>query len=111
MMEDENRSLDLAMNERGVLKELIETPGWKFLMDIAEAQRMVRSNKILFTPCPADQVTVQEFEKGEVAGITLFTSMPETAIEALSSEIDEHKRRLNLTDEEEEKENAASKAP
>lgn len=100
MMEEEPRSLDLAMKERGILKELIATPGWAFLMEIAAAQRAVRSNKILFTACPADQVTVQEFEKGEVAGITLFSAMPETAIEALTGEIESRKASLNIPTEE-----------
>ena len=108
MMEEEPRSLDLAMKERGVLKELINSAGWRFLMEIAQAQRMVRSNKILFTACPADQVTVQEFEKGEVAGITLFSTMPETAIEALGSEIEQWKAQLNIPTEESDD---ASKAP
>ena len=100
MMEEEPRSLDLAMKERSVLRELTESAGWKFLMEIAEAQRMVRSNKILLTPCPADQVTVQEFEKGEIAGITLFSAMPETAIEALTGEIESWKARMNIPTEE-----------
>jgi len=99
---DQPRSLDLAMKERGVLKELVATPGWKFLMEIAEAQRMVRSNKILLTPRAADEMTIQEFEKGEVAGVLLFMNMPATAIEALSDEIEEWKKVLNLNEEENE---------
>lgn len=99
-MEEEPRSLDLAMKERSVLRELMESAGWRFLMEIAEAQRMVRSNKILLTACPADQVTVQEFEKGEVAGIMLFSTMPATAVEALSNEIESWKTHLNIPTEE-----------
>ena len=110
-MNEEPRSLDLAMNERAMLRELIESSGWQFLMTIAQAQRQVRSNKILLTPRPADEITVQEFEKGEVAGIMLFEELPTTAIEALSAEIDEWKRKLNLDEGETDGHASSGNAP
>ena len=105
---EEPRSLDLAMKERSLFRDLTNSPGWKALMEIAEGQRIVRSNKIILTPCSMDRVSEQEFEKGEVAGILLFINMPETAIEGLSEEIDEWKVKLNI---DEEKEDATRTAP
>ena len=109
-MIEEVRSLDLAMNERGVLKELIESSGWKLLMEIAEAQVAVKRNQ-MNVPCTLEDFPKQEFSKGEAAGIQLFQRMPLDAIEALTPEIEAFKQQLGLNEEVEGNENVTRNAP
>ncbi len=109
MIEEKPRSLDLAMNERGLLRELIASSGWKLLVEIAEAQVAVKRNQ-MNVPCTLEAFPKQEFSKGEAAGIQLFQRMPFDAIEALTPEIDMFKQQLGLN-EDEENEDATRNAP
>jgi hypothetical protein len=109
-MIDEDRSLDLALNERGVLRELIDSAGWKLLMTIADAQTAVKRNQ-MNVPCTLEDFPRQEFSKGEAAGIQLFQRMPFDAIESLTPEIEMFKQQLGLNEEDEESEDATRNAP
>ena len=112
-MIEEDRSLDLAMNERGALRELIESRGWKLLMEIADAQRETKINQVIYDTWGMDDLPVKVHTKGEAAGIRLFQLMPQDAIEGLTAEIDEFKSHLEKDDTtfDEENDNATRNAP
>lgn len=58
-------------------KELVETKGWKRLVEIAKAQRFNREQSIILTPLQSmDEAFGQEYKKGEISGIALFMNIP-----------------------------------
>jgi len=81
-------------------KELIESDGWKRLVEIADEQIAGRVNEIVLKPMT--DLAHQEFAKGEVAGIKLFIAIPETQKTMFEAQFDRE------TDEEEENERADS---
>lgn len=85
-MSEERLSAEQLINDKQALKELMDSRGWRVLMEIADSQIAVRGSWI-FGPIPQDKVLEQEFTKGELAGIKLFQSMPLDAIESLELDI------------------------
>lgn len=85
MAEDEVRELQ---EQRSSLKNLIEHPGYKWLMKLAESQRLARTGEILLNPLKTmDEVLEQEYKKGEVHGIMLFETIAESHVLSLEEEI------------------------
>ena len=71
------------------LRKLIKSPGWVQLLKIADAQIETRRRAIILSPLKAmDEVLEQEYAKGEIAGIMLFLSLPETWMQSLMMNAD-----------------------
>lgn len=60
------------------MEALMSMPGWKTLMEYAAKQKSERSNSVLLSP--TETPLTQEFMKGEIQGISLFTKIPEILI-------------------------------
>lgn len=88
MVEDREARLREMREELSNFKALIENIGWKKLMVVADGQLKTRLPSILEKNENLLTITGKEFEKGEMAGITLFTQLPGIAIEGLQTEIE-----------------------
>jgi hypothetical protein len=87
---DEVRELQEELSR---LRSLQEHPGFEYLMRIAGAQLETRKQQILLTPLPTmDSVLGQEYAKGEVSGIELFTRIVDIRMRDLAEEIQERLR-------------------
>jgi hypothetical protein len=76
--------------ERSRLFSLREHPGYEYLMRIAEAQVTSRQASIMLTPLQSmDEVLRQEYAKGEVSGIALFSRIVDIRIRDLEEQITE----------------------
>lgn len=76
------------------LKKLEQSPEYKKLLEIAKAQIESRKNGIILKPLKSkDEIFEQEFSKGEVSGIELFTNMLPTMIETLEDDIEERLKK------------------
>ncbi len=70
------------------LKSLQQHFGYKYLMELAEAQEKSRTGQILLTPLKTmDEVLAQEYMKGEVSGIMLFRNLVTVRVEDLEEQI------------------------
>lgn len=70
------------------LNSLVDSRGWKRLMQIAQAQIETRRNNYEAKPLKAiDETLEQEFLKGEVTGIRTFCQLPTDEIEDLQTQI------------------------
>ena len=88
-MTDKEVSLRELQEERSELVKLLEAPGYKRLMLLAEAQIKSRQDTLCITPLKQmDGVLEQEFSKGEVHGIMLFTKIVDIELEQLNQEIE-----------------------
>ncbi len=95
-MEEEPREPELRelQEELHNLKKLEQSFEYKQLLKIAEEQIARRENEIILTPLKThDAVFEQEFAKGEVSGIKLFTNMLPTMIETLESDVEERLKK------------------
>lgn len=62
--------------------------GYKYLLEIAEAQLETRKQEIFLRPLTAmDQVLEQEYKKGEIGGIKLFTEIVDIRVRDLEEQI------------------------
>lgn len=87
MDDDELREMQ---EELATLRKLIESPGWKRVMAIADSQIQNRFTSIIRTPGKTmDGLIEKEYANGEVAGIELFQRLPEIQVETLKQTIDE----------------------
>jgi hypothetical protein len=68
-----------ARKLKRIMEELKAEPGWKKLVEYAEAQTQDRTNRVLLLP--TSQPYEQEYMKGEVQGIKIFLNIPDTLIE------------------------------
>lgn len=86
--------------ELSKLASLKEHAGYQYLMEIAEAQVKGRMDQMILTPLEGmDQVLRQEYAKGEVAGIRLFTNIVEIRLTDLQEEIEDLVPREENEDE------------
>jgi len=70
--------------ELSQLRGLVKHPAWERLMHYAAGQLTGRIDAIILNPVDgADLTYKQEYMKGEVSGIKLFTKMPEILIAEL----------------------------
>ena len=67
-----------AARERRVMKSLVETEGWRRMVEIAEKHVEVRKNEVLLTP--TDHPGQDNYLKGEIQGITVLMKIPEAVI-------------------------------
>jgi hypothetical protein len=92
--------------ERSRLLSFKQHPGYADLMAIAESQLEVRKQTVFLNPLKSlDETFEQEYMKGEISGIALFSQMIDRQIEALTDEIDEA-----LKEEEDERRIASASA-
>lgn len=70
------------------LQSLVEHAGWTRLMEIADGQCRNREAMIYAPLENLLQLGKQEFEKGEVAGIKLFTVLPHKRIADIKQELE-----------------------
>lgn len=74
--------------ELSQLRGLVKLPAWEKLMRYASEQLTGRIDNIILNPVNgADDTLKQEYLKGEVSGIKLFTKMPEILIAELEDAI------------------------
>lgn len=100
--EERPRELRELQEERHNLKKLQESAPFKFVMSTADSQIKTRTDNIILRPLAnLDESLAQEYAKGEVAGIRLFTQMVPTMIETLDEDIAEliEKEKENATSE------------
>lgn len=67
-----------ALRVKREMEALQASAGWKTLMEYAAKQKSERSNSVLLSP--TETPMAQEFMKGEIQGISLFTKIPEIII-------------------------------
>lgn len=77
---------------------LIDSLGWKRLMEIADGQMKLRMPSVLGKTENLLELPGKEYEKGEIAGIELFTRLPEIAIEGLKQDINELEEKLGYVE-------------
>ncbi len=81
------------------LRKLKESTGWKWACSIAKEQIHTRIQKVMWTPCEGTAKAMeQEFTKGEAAGLKLFITMVDAAIE----DFEERLKALNDGEESDE---------
>ncbi len=101
MQDETEQSLEELQRDQHALQELIEGRGWEVLMNIAEGQKRNRTNRVMLTTVNADYtVEAEQFEKGEVSGITLFQTMPDVALEGLEEDIKVAQAKIVMDEEE-----------
>ena len=67
----------------GQFRSLVKSRGWEQLVEYGNAQVAFRTNELILNPSTSlADLANQEYLKGEIAGIRLFLSMPDTIIEA-----------------------------
>lgn len=81
---ERNRLVSEASTNYGLMKNLVELPGWKRLMEIANAQCERRANLILHIPAAGTEAALaKECEVRTRMGIVLFTKLPEAYMRSL----------------------------
>lgn len=89
MVQELENEYSSKASELSCWQALLETAGWKKLMTIAEGQMNVRMATVLRTPLASiDSCLGQEYSKGEISGIELFSKLPEVQIEVLKQELE-----------------------
>ncbi len=74
--------------ELAQMRGLVKLPAWAKLMQYANEQLTGRIDAIILNPVEsADATLSQEYLKGEVSGIRLFTKMPEILIAELEDAV------------------------
>lgn len=83
MDKEQEEALAVVRQQVRDLRELVRSQGWAQLLNHAKEQIRSRTDAVMLTPLEdSTRLTEQEFKKGEVAGIRLFTEMPNTLVEA-----------------------------
>lgn len=100
MAEDLEAHLRGLQEEYSSLKELLETVGWTEIVQIAHEQLKLRMPGALSKTENILEVFGKEFEKGEIAGIELFISLPGIRLEALLNDISNTEEELGYDDNE-----------
>jgi hypothetical protein len=77
---------------------LIESLGWKRLLEIADGQLKNRMPAALSKTENLLELPGKEYEKGEIAGIDLFMRLPDIAIEGLKEDIKELEEKLGYVE-------------
>ena len=78
----------VLQEERFRLSSLREHDGYKYLIEIAQAQIETRRQAVFLKPLKSmDEILEQEYLKGELSGITLFSQMVDIRVEELTGEI------------------------
>lgn len=83
MPEDDGRKddrLSMALKIREQMRALLRTPGWGMLAENAGKQIDSLTKEVMSTPVKANDMTHQEFVKGEVYGFRLLLVLPETML-------------------------------
>lgn len=92
-MEEEQQAVDSLEAVQAALvelRQLVKSSGWARLLRVAQEQVDTRTNTLILTPLESmDRMFEQEFKKGEISGIRLFLSLPESAVESLSQQVKE----------------------
>ncbi len=100
-MEDREAQLRVLQEELSSVEALLESHGWSELTLIAQEQLQLRLPGVLKKLENFLEMPGQEFEKGAIAGIELFCSLPGIRCESLRDDIakieeelgyDEHER-------------------
>lgn len=88
-------------------KELFESRGWARLKQFAEEQRNMRKEVVILSPISSEHTAyMQEMMKGEVLGIGLVLSFPQTQLEMAEMKIRTLKHEMELEDATEDEEPA-----
>lgn len=91
MAEELDRKSDAQRTVR-LMSELLESKGWKELVQAAHEQIKNRRGKHLVGPLKEGMsIYAQQFELGEAAGIELFTKIPLTLLEGSRAVLEEIK--------------------
>lgn len=70
------------------MEQLMESKGWKRLMEYADQQKRGRIDAAVLTPAGSmDKCVEMEFLKGEIAGIMLFCAFPEALVSDLRNQL------------------------
>ena len=97
-MEEAVVRLREMQEELSNFKNLLDSVGWKRLMEVADGQLETRMPSVLEKVDNLLMVTGKEFEKGEMAGINLFMQLPGIAVESLTADIDTLEKELDYGD-------------
>ena len=92
---------ELQMRQaRAELENLVKSPGWERLVKAIAAQTKARDMQLRRQVTSLQDIAEQEFTKGEVAGLELFTKLPHITIEQLTAQIKLNEERENAPDRE-----------
>ena len=96
---EESRVRELQ-EELSRLKALQDFAGYRYLIEIADAQIKARQDQLILKPLERmDEVLAQEYAKGEISGIRLFRELVGIRITDLEEEITSLLPQEELNDE------------
>lgn len=94
MDEEELRELQ---EERGQLRQLIESQGWHWFVNLANAIfDDTFEHKVITKPSGMDEVVQKVYDLGECAGVRRVTNIPAARLEVVEAEIKELEEKLGL---------------
>lgn len=97
-MEDQEVRLRELQEELSNQRSLLENVGWRELMQTAQEQLKLRLPTVLSKTDNLLETLGKEFEKGEIAGIELFCSLPGVRMVSLEEDIDKLEKELGYDD-------------
>lgn len=91
-------NLEKAERMHHALRQLVASDGWKEYIAIMAQHQKVRLDMIVLAPLSGvDAAFEQEYKKGEIAGISLALSFPQTVIESLDTALAEARSQRDET--------------
>ena len=86
-MEEKELSLEELQTKLDVFQNLVKSPGWEALVEIAEGQLKLREVEILSAEVNSlDDAFIQSRLRAERLGIKLFIELPSTIVNELKEE-------------------------
>lgn len=91
----EEPSLEEMQEQLRELRRLKDSSGWKVLLSFVQEQVQLRTTTVMRTPAKGmAEAMVQEFMKGETAGLELAVASVEAQIETLEARVKEELEEL-----------------
>jgi hypothetical protein len=91
----EERELAKLRELLSQLRGLVRSPAWDRLCEFAREQIANRQNEVNAPLGDAGRIYQQEFMKGELAGIKLFTEMPQMIVDDLEVQLQPYQENTN----------------
>ena len=106
-MEGPEVRLQVISEELHNLQHLQDHAGWKMVLDYAEGQVGNRLPAVLTKLETIADIIGQEFEKGEIAGIQLFSRIPDIVCKDLEENIEALEKELGYVEGERTKDSSS----
>lgn len=88
----EEITLEKGAEIKRALKDMLASEGWAYYISVIEKQQTIRLDQVVLQPLAGhDAVFQQEFMKGEIQGLRMAVSLPQTLIEACELAVEQLK--------------------